>query len=229
MARPSAHSLRSYAGGTTGSPGSLDGTVAAGLLASGSGLIRAVDFDARPARRPGALAGALPRADELHRGDSTVEEVAATLARAEVAAAQLEGEPVAVIRTESGRVYVLPDRCPHDGGPISDGFVEGEQVVCARHGWKIEACSGRCPRAGDADIAGVPAKALAAPANALAGAYRPSAGSSPGSLPGSSFAAAPAAAPLIPLLPPRLRLASASQPPPGAYSSRVGPAEASDS
>lgn len=77
----------------------------------------------------------------------TVAEVAAELASAEVAPAMHAGEPVAVVRTATGRLYVLPDRCPHDGGPISDGFVEGEHVVCARHGWEIDACSGSCDRA----------------------------------------------------------------------------------
>jgi phenylpropionate dioxygenase-like ring-hydroxylating dioxygenase large terminal subunit len=46
--------------------------------------------------------------------------------------------PVAVARLESGRLVVVDDRCPHDGGRISDGFVEGERLVCARHGWELE-------------------------------------------------------------------------------------------
>jgi nitrite reductase/ring-hydroxylating ferredoxin subunit len=118
----------------------------------------------------GPLAGALPMANAAPlarlraRGTGavdTVAEVAAGLAVAEVAAARHGEEPVAVVRTATGRLYVLPDRCPHDGGPISDGFVEGEHVVCARHGWEIEACSGRCGRAGASGSAGA---APAAPA-----------------------------------------------------------------
>jgi nitrite reductase/ring-hydroxylating ferredoxin subunit len=104
----------------------------------------------------GPLAGALPTAIAAPlvrlraRGTGAVDsvaEVAAGLDVAEVAAARHGEEPVAVVRTATGRLYVLPDRCPHDGGPISDGFVDGEHVVCARHGWEIEACSGRCGRA----------------------------------------------------------------------------------
>jgi nitrite reductase/ring-hydroxylating ferredoxin subunit len=103
---------------------------------------------------PSALAGAL-RASALMplptapSEPPTPAEVAARLAAGEVAPALRGAEPVAVIRTESGRLYVLPDRCPHDGGPISDGYVEGERIVCARHGWQLEACSGRreCPSA----------------------------------------------------------------------------------
>ena len=53
---------------------------------------------------------------------------------------------VAVARLESGRVVVVDDVCPHDGGRISDGFVDGERLVCARHGWELDATSARCTR-----------------------------------------------------------------------------------
>jgi nitrite reductase/ring-hydroxylating ferredoxin subunit len=52
--------------------------------------------------------------------------------------------PVAVARLDSGRVVVVDDVCPHDGGRISDGFVDGERLVCARHGWELEVVGGRC-------------------------------------------------------------------------------------
>lgn len=45
---------------------------------------------------------------------------------------------VAVARLGSGRLVVLEDRCPHDGGRISDGWIDGERLVCARHGWELE-------------------------------------------------------------------------------------------
>ena len=54
---------------------------------------------------------------------------------------------VAVARLGSGRLVVVDDECPHDGGRISDGFVDGERLVCARHGWELEARNGRCQRA----------------------------------------------------------------------------------
>jgi nitrite reductase/ring-hydroxylating ferredoxin subunit len=54
---------------------------------------------------------------------------------------------VAVARLGSGRLVVVDDVCPHDGGRISDGFVEGERIVCARHGWELEVAQGRCRRA----------------------------------------------------------------------------------
>ena len=62
----------------------------------------------------------------------------------EVIAARDGGRAVAVARLGSGRLVVVDDVCPHDGGRISDGFVEGERIVCARHGWELEPCDGVC-------------------------------------------------------------------------------------
>jgi phenylpropionate dioxygenase-like ring-hydroxylating dioxygenase large terminal subunit len=53
---------------------------------------------------------------------------------------------VAVARLGSGRLVVVDDVCPHDGGRISDGFVDGERLVCARHGWELEVFGGACKR-----------------------------------------------------------------------------------
>lgn len=44
---------------------------------------------------------------------------------------------VAVFRAEGDRVFALRDRCPHRGGPLSDGIVHGVMVTCPLHGWVI--------------------------------------------------------------------------------------------
>lgn len=64
-------------------------------------------------------------------------------ARGQVMAAADGDEPVCVVVLADGRGYVVPDRCPHDGGLLSDGFVDGDRLVCARHGWEFDAASGR--------------------------------------------------------------------------------------
>jgi nitrite reductase/ring-hydroxylating ferredoxin subunit len=51
---------------------------------------------------------------------------------------------VALVVLPSGAAYAVSDRCPHDGGLLSDGFVEGNRLVCARHGWEFDVCSGVC-------------------------------------------------------------------------------------
>jgi nitrite reductase/ring-hydroxylating ferredoxin subunit len=64
-----------------------------------------------------------------------------------VVAARDGARPVAVARLESGAIVVVDDTCPHDGGLISDGYVDGELLVCARHGWQLRVCNGSCERA----------------------------------------------------------------------------------
>lgn len=64
-----------------------------------------------------------------------------------IVAARDGARPVAVARLESGELVVVDDNCPHDGGLISNGYVEGDLLVCARHGWQLRACNGRCERA----------------------------------------------------------------------------------
>ena len=48
-----------------------------------------------------------------------------------------EGGDVAVFRTGDDRVFALLDRCPHKGGPLSQGIVFGEHVACPLHNWAI--------------------------------------------------------------------------------------------
>jgi nitrite reductase/ring-hydroxylating ferredoxin subunit len=76
----------------------------------------------------------------------TIAEALATAAPGDVVPARDGRAAVAVVVLEDGRAYALADRCPHDGGWLSDGWLEGDRLVCARHAWEIEACSGRCDR-----------------------------------------------------------------------------------
>jgi len=45
--------------------------------------------------------------------------------------------PVAVFRTADDAVFALIDRCPHKGGPLSQGIVFGKRVACPLHNWSI--------------------------------------------------------------------------------------------
>lgn len=47
------------------------------------------------------------------------------------------GISIAIFRTAEERIFALRDRCPHKGGPLSQGIVHGEQVTCPLHGWVI--------------------------------------------------------------------------------------------
>lgn len=55
---------------------------------------------------------------------------------------------VAVFRNGEDKVFALLDRCPHKGGPLSQGIVFGESVACPLHNWTIGLDSG-CAKAPD--------------------------------------------------------------------------------
>ncbi|MEO1292765.1 MAG: nitrite reductase small subunit NirD [Pseudomonadota bacterium] len=44
---------------------------------------------------------------------------------------------VAVFRTGENEIFALEDRCPHAGGPLSQGIVHGRSVTCPLHNWVI--------------------------------------------------------------------------------------------
>jgi len=52
------------------------------------------------------------------------------------------GGDVALFRTLDGAVFALEDRCPHKGGPLSQGIVHGHAVTCPLHNWVIDLASG---------------------------------------------------------------------------------------
>jgi nitrite reductase (NADH) small subunit len=57
---------------------------------------------------------------------------------------------IAVFRTEADEVFALDDRCPHKGGPLSQGIVHDRAVTCPLHNWVIDLATGqaRAPDAG---------------------------------------------------------------------------------
>jgi nitrite reductase (NADH) small subunit len=56
--------------------------------------------------------------------------------------ARAAGLPVAVFRADGNQVFALLDRCPHKGGPLSQGIVHGVQVACPLHNWNIQLANG---------------------------------------------------------------------------------------
>jgi nitrite reductase (NADH) small subunit len=53
------------------------------------------------------------------------------------------GLAVAVFRGAGDRVFALLDRCPHKGGPLSQGIVFGDSVACPLHNWTISLVDGQ--------------------------------------------------------------------------------------
>ena len=74
--------------------------------------------------------------------------VLTTVAKAgEIAVGQLkpvtvQGKHLLVCHAESG-FYVIDDTCSHDDGPLADGWLEGKEIECPRHGARFDVTSGR--------------------------------------------------------------------------------------
>lgn len=53
------------------------------------------------------------------------------------------GDPIVLVRTQSGTIFALEDRCAHRQVPLHAGVVDGESLRCGYHGWTYD-CSGHC-------------------------------------------------------------------------------------
>ena len=57
--------------------------------------------------------------------------------------ASVNGQDVAVFR-RGDEILAIGNDCPHQGGSLCDGWVEGEIVVCPLHGWEFDMRTGAC-------------------------------------------------------------------------------------
>ncbi|WP_027995783.1 nitrite reductase small subunit NirD [Simplicispira psychrophila] len=57
--------------------------------------------------------------------------------------ARASGLDVAIFRSADDQIFALLDRCPHKGGPLSQGLVFGTSVACPLHNWTIGLCTGQ--------------------------------------------------------------------------------------
>jgi nitrite reductase (NADH) small subunit len=49
---------------------------------------------------------------------------------------------IAVFRTASDKIFAIDDKCPHKGGPLSNGIQHGESITCPLHNWVFDLNSG---------------------------------------------------------------------------------------
>lgn len=49
---------------------------------------------------------------------------------------------IAIFKNAGSRIFALWDKCPHMGGPLSQGIVHGDHVTCPLHNWVIGLESG---------------------------------------------------------------------------------------
>jgi nitrite reductase/ring-hydroxylating ferredoxin subunit len=55
--------------------------------------------------------------------------------------ARVAGESYAVCNVEGG-LYALGGTCPHAGGPLGEGQIEGGTLICPWHAWEYDCRTG---------------------------------------------------------------------------------------
>lgn len=68
------------------------------------------------------------------------------------------GGEVAVFRTAADTYYAVDNRCPHRGGPLSEGIVHDDAVTCPLHNWVINLATGRSVGADEGCVTTFPVK-----------------------------------------------------------------------
>ncbi|MBI3317472.1 MAG: Rieske 2Fe-2S domain-containing protein [Candidatus Omnitrophica bacterium] len=56
---------------------------------------------------------------------------------------QANGKDIALFKVE-GKVCALYAHCPHQGGPLDEGGLDGKTVTCPWHGWDFDVTTGVC-------------------------------------------------------------------------------------
>lgn len=64
-------------------------------------------------------------------------------------ACTVEGRTIALFRTSDG-FFATDNTCPHRGGPLAEGDLMGNEIVCPWHLWGFDVTTGICT--GNADI-----------------------------------------------------------------------------
>jgi nitrite reductase/ring-hydroxylating ferredoxin subunit len=57
---------------------------------------------------------------------------------------EFEGRVYALFNVD-GEISVIDGICPHQGGPLAEGDVEGTTVTCPWHGWQFDVRTGKTP------------------------------------------------------------------------------------
>ena len=54
---------------------------------------------------------------------------------------EVNGEQVALFNVD-GEFFAISNTCAHRGGPLGEGYLEGDVVTCPWHGWRFNVKTG---------------------------------------------------------------------------------------
>ena len=71
---------------------------------------------------------------------------------------ELDKMKIGLFRTASDKIFAIEDKCPHLGGPLSEGIVHDNCVTCPLHNWVISLESGEAQGADKGCVKSFPIK-----------------------------------------------------------------------
>ena len=71
---------------------------------------------------------------------------------------EVDGLPLAIFNAGGGHYQAMSGSCPHEGGPLADGVLLGDSVVCPWHGFDFDARTGACKVASDLSVTVYPVR-----------------------------------------------------------------------
>lgn len=72
-------------------------------------------------------------------------------------AVEVEGQAIALYRINS-EIYAIEGVCPHAGGPMAEGSLNGCLAMCPWHGWEFDVKTGQCDFNPDIQVKTYPVK-----------------------------------------------------------------------
>jgi 3-phenylpropionate/trans-cinnamate dioxygenase ferredoxin subunit len=55
---------------------------------------------------------------------------------------EIDGTPIVILNI-TGQYYAIADVCSHDDGPVGEGYLEGFEIICPRHGARFDVRTGK--------------------------------------------------------------------------------------
>ena len=82
-----------------------------------------------------------------------------SLAPGEGRSIHVQGRELALWNLD-GQFYCIDDQCPHRGGPLGAGQLEGGLVYCPMHAWGFDVKTGACPQRPDRPVKTYPTRVM---------------------------------------------------------------------
>jgi nitrite reductase (NADH) small subunit len=57
----------------------------------------------------------------------------------------MAGDRELALANVAGKFFACDNVCPHQGGPLGEGMIDGTIITCPWHGWRFDVATGKSP------------------------------------------------------------------------------------